>query len=54
MTEDEEEDEEQDDTPEEEAWLPVGRMEGAWGLVGELIGMYTWDVWWPWFWCCEV
>lgn len=40
MTEEEEEEEEHDDdTPEEEAWLPVGRMEGAWEFVGELIGM---------------
>lgn len=39
MTEEEEEEEEHEETPEEEAWLPVGRMEGAWGFVGELIGM---------------
>lgn len=35
----EEEDEVQEETPEEECWLPVGTMEGAWGFVGELIGM---------------
>lgn len=51
MTEEEEAEEEQDDTPEEEG---AARMEGAWGFVGELMGMYTWEVWWPWFWCCEV
>lgn len=39
MTEEEEEDEQEDNTPEGEAWLPVGRAEGAWGLVGELMGM---------------
>lgn len=30
---------EHDETPEDGAWLPVGMREGAWGLVGELIGM---------------
>lgn len=34
-----EEEEEHEETPEEVAWLPVGRIEGAWGFVGELIGM---------------
>lgn len=38
MTEEEEE-EEHEETPEEEAWPPLGIMEGAWGFVGELIGM---------------
>lgn len=35
----EEEEEEHEETPEEEAWLPVGIIEGAWGFVGELMGM---------------
>ena len=35
----EEEEDEHEETPEEEAWLPLGRMEGAWGFVGELMGM---------------
>lgn len=38
MTEEEEVEEEHEETPEEEAWLPAGKMEGAWGFVGELIG----------------
>lgn len=39
MTEEDDDEEEHEETPEDEAWLPVGTIEGAWGFVGELIGM---------------
>lgn len=39
MTEEDEEEEQEEETPVEEAWLPEGRMEGAWEFVGELMGM---------------
>lgn len=39
ITEEEEEEEEQEETPEEDAWVPVEGIGGAWGFVGELMGM---------------
>lgn len=34
-----EEEEEHEETPLEDAWLLMGKLEGAWGFVGEQIGM---------------